>query len=444
MQARPLRCSTLSIRAPWGALRAETAAAEPLGGELPASGGLMVGVQEGEGTGALRAEPAAAEPFAGGLPAGAALLLGFQEGEGTEMRAMILELCGSRVVRCNDADLSLPVSALLAGDGGGDGDASGQRIVVFVNDGDADTEALMEKMDEDPDPRGCLVKTSWLNSAELGATLGQLADSLVAEHDAEWRLCEPLATHASEWDPSDPALKLALHLELDGAHVFSRLPSGAPAQRWDAGRVVVLDGFLDDALRQALLAQITALPWDRVLGDLPEQERSMGLTAEGLEALCGGEPSAAVLEVQTRLALLFPHNTVARMSDMVLGDEVPPIVCNAPEAGESFEWHIDADPGDVPPSPWRDRHGMYYNREPGKPRLVSALVYLDDEWPLEWGGETLFLDPGSATGALVRPAPGRLILMDQDVTHRVSAPSPAAGRPRYSMVWKLAVHPAAG
>ena len=41
------------------------------------------------------------------------------------------------------------------------------------------------------------------------------------------------------------------------------------------------------------------------------------------------------------------------------------------------------------------------------------------------------------------PAPGRLILMDQDITHSVTPPHAAAGeRPRYSLVLKLVLHPA--
>ncbi len=41
-------------------------------------------------------------------------------------------------------------------------------------------------------------------------------------------------------------------------------------------------------------------------------------------------------------------------------------------------------------------------------------------------------------GVMVRPKRGRAVLMDQDVLHRVSAPSASAeGRPRYSLVWKL-------
>ena len=38
-------------------------------------------------------------------------------------------------------------------------------------------------------------------------------------------------------------------------------------------------------------------------------------------------------------------------------------------------------------------------------------------------------DPKTGTGAFVRPRPGRLILMDQDVSHRVSAPSPLVQKP---------------
>lgn len=67
------------------------------------------------------------------------------------------------------------------------------------------------------------------------------------------------------------------------------------------------------------------------------------------------------------------------------------------------------------------------------------LVYLNSSWPLECGAETLFLDTASDTGVAVRPRPGRVVLMDQDVMHRVNAASPTAPRPRYSLVWKLAL-----
>ena len=69
------------------------------------------------------------------------------------------------------------------------------------------------------------------------------------------------------------------------------------------------------------------------------------------------------------------------------------------------------------------------------------IVYLNERWKPSWDAETLFLDRHAQVGAIVRPRPGRVVLMDQDVTHRVSPPSDVARRPRYSLVWKLAVTP---
>jgi hypothetical protein len=73
-------------------------------------------------------------------------------------------------------------------------------------------------------------------------------------------------------------------------------------------------------------------------------------------------------------------------------------------------------------------------------------VYLNGPQPWTPGmdAETLFLDPGTGTGVFVRPAPGRVLLMDQDVLHRVSTPSQSAGKPRYSLVLKLCFYPKDG
>lgn len=89
-------------------------------------------------------------------------------------------------------------------------------------------------------------------------------------------------------------------------------------------------------------------------------------------------------------------------------------------------------------------HGRYPNRARGRPRLVSALVYLNARWDAErWGAHTRVFDPPTGAEARVTPAPGRLLLLDQDATHAVSAPSALAGasRARYSLVWKLALFP---
>ncbi|GAX85444.1 hypothetical protein CEUSTIGMA_g12860.t1 [Chlamydomonas eustigma] len=135
--------------------------------------------------------------------------------------------------------------------------------------------------------------------------------------------------------------------------------------------------------------------------------------------------------------------TTQRCSDNMYPAKVDanPFVANAAVFGDQFQWHVDADPSDLAPSAWTEHHGHYFNREPGKPLLFSLLLYLDASWPRHHDAETLFLDTSTDTGVLVRPKPGRAVLMDQDILHRLSAPSLAAGRPRYSLVFKLVMLP---
>jgi hypothetical protein len=117
-------------------------------------------------------------------------------------------------------------------------------------------------------------------------------------------------------------------------------------------------------------------------------------------------------------------------------------VANAATSGDRFAWHVDCDPSSLPSdSAFARAYGDYVNGERNKPLLVSAIVYLNAEWRREWDGETVFLDGASDAGAVVAPRPGRLVLMHQDVWHKISPPSVDAKRPRYSLVWKLALTP---
>ena len=153
--------------------------------------------------------------------------------------------------------------------------------------------------------------------------------------------------------------------------------------------------------------------------------------------------------MQSRVAKLYPEFIVCHLpgdamepSGVVQGAAVAPLVGNAAVHGDAFGWHRDAQPAELPgEAPWAERHGLYYNRQAGKPLLVSLIIYLNESWPEPWDAETLFLDPATGTGVFVRPQPGRAVLMDQDLVHRLSQPSRQAGRPRYSLVWKLALMP---
>jgi hypothetical protein len=87
------------------------------------------------------------------------------------------------------------------------------------------------------------------------------------------------------------------------------------------------------------------------------------------------------------------------------------------------------------------RWGLYVNQEIGKPLFVTLLIYIDKQWHLHWDAETLFLDSVTETGVFVRPKAYRVVLMDQDILHRVSVPSAEARRPRYSVAIKLVFYP---
>ena len=329
-------------------------------------------------------------------------------------------------------------------------------------------------------------------------TLPWILDAARARHVAEWRLRVPLAMLSTgdesvacdgRWD-AGRAIKV-MHATIDGGDV------SYGAHSWfDVSEVVAVDGLVDEGLRERLLAAISAEglglasggePWHpeegpdpRVwlrggLSDVPHEEGSadlegdtantaggVGLSPEALERLCDEDnPPAAIVELQTRLARFLESANVglppadvassatpiivSRMSDACFGGSITQIAANAPTAADgdgAFSWHIDADPMLLPPSPWTDAFGRYPNRALGKPRFVTALIYLSPQWEAAWGAPTRFLDLPTGRVLDVQPAPGRVCLMDQDVTHAMSAPHRCAGsRPRYSLALKLVLHP---
>jgi hypothetical protein len=247
----------------------------------------------------------------------------------------------------------------------------------------------------------------------------------------------PLQTHATSWDPVQ--VRVTLNLTLNARLV----PNDAERDglRFDAGHVVVLDDFLPansvESIRQWLgIGEAAPTPnadlWERSTKDGPTASRTFGLGPAALRQL-ETSPPAGVIELNSRLQKLHPDVTIVHQ--FIAEDSAyscDRFVANAACAGDSFSWHVDADPStQAPPL------GGHLNREVGKPLFVSALLYLDAHWPNEFDAETLFLDPPTGTGIFVRPKEGRIVLMDMDVPHRLSPPSAIAGRPRYSLVWKL-------
>ncbi len=262
--------------------------------------------------------------------------------------------------------------------------------------------------------------------------------------------------------------KPAFRIEIDGAETLIDEDSGETF--WDTSSVVVFDNLISNDLRRRLLDVVKGKAsgdddWNDVengpdpgrwvrggLQDIPDSDEETndevlscwGLPAEAIEDICLKQHEA-INEFESILTNLFPQFVVSRLPEAVYGECVSPLTANAPVAGEEslYDYHIDGDPLQTPPSPWTDVYGRYPNRSRGKPRFVSCILYLNDEWDGEkWGAPTKFYDPPTDESCEVLPLPGRCVFLDQDLGHTVTPPKPSAGkRPRYSLVWKLILHP---
>ncbi|KAK9819911.1 hypothetical protein WJX72_003865 [[Myrmecia] bisecta] len=287
----------------------------------------------------------------------------------------------------------------------------------------------------------------------LGWSIRDILRSIRNAHAKHHAIIQPLRTQAGVALPEAARVTMSICLDASGAALDQR-----SEHRDDCSHVVVLDDMFSEAERCQVLDWLTAPGWDHSQGP-PEArwERSCvdregdsvtwGVRPEVLAAL-QHEPPPSLVAIQSRLADLYPHFHICYMPAAAMQDEdeveggLSPFVGNAVLHGEEYSWHIDADPAQVDvESPWARHFGLYYNREAGKPLFVSMLMYLDADWPEHFNAETMFLDPDTDAGVFVRPRAGRLVLMDQDVPHRISAPSLAAGRARYSLVWKLVFVP---
>jgi len=317
--------------------------------------------------------------------------------------------------------------------------------------------------------------------------------ALVKEQVQEYGLLDPVENHHNTNIDNPAADEFSTiptsRYEVDGAILTEKDTEGNQSQPvWDTSSILVFDHLLrapyngNRDLRQSMLDVVLGRngneeendetsekkKWNGVrdgpdpnrwisggLLDLPTQDEkkianycdtivdSFGLSDLALRDIIATDPPpTAFQEFESILTELFSDFYVTRLPEAVLGAEVTPLTANAPCHGQVFDYHIDGDPFFAPPSPWTDIFGRYPNRADGKPRFMSCLLYLNDEWRESWGAPTRFLDVATNTKVDVKPKPGRVVLMDQDITHTVVPPSKAAGkRPRYSLVWKLVLHP---
>ena len=298
-----------------------------------------------------------------------------------------------------------------------------------------------------------------------------LLSFLVEEEVEQYELCAPLSELQSDDDDDKIGIEQFVPsswVEIDGAWIEYN-----EKKCFDTSTIMVFDQLVDDELRQGLLNVILGKDgdgdgdgddWDDIengpdpsrwvyggLSDVPDDEGetictsiSRGLSTEATMDLCYNENHKPIAELESLLTKLFSKDIiVTKLPEAMLGSSVSPITANAPIYNETFDYHIDADPNLCPPSTWTDIYDTYPNRTPGKPRFMSFLIYLNDYWDDDFGAATKFLDPVTKDVHEVIPKPGRCVLMDQDILHTVTAPTVMAGlkRPRYSIVWKLILHP---
>jgi hypothetical protein len=306
-------------------------------------------------------------------------------------------------------------------------------------------------------------------------TVERVLASIVEQEVEQYEMVNPLPdSYKNKPKKDDAAFLPSLHVEIDGANMTDEFHS---TTFWDTSSVLVFDDIVDEDLRRRLLdvtlgrassQQQRQEEWDDTTNgpnpnrwergglldnpdddDRTEEEEEphsktgtcWGLPVEAIEEICF-QHHDAIEEFESILSQLFPQFVVTRLPEGVFGSGVSPLTANAPTTGDIFNYHIDGDPNLTPPSPWTDVYGRYPNRSRGQPRFMSCLLYLNDEWNDDWGAPTRFLDLPTDQYYEVRPRPGRCVFMDQDISHTVVAPSQSAGkRPRYSLVWKLILHP---
>ena len=217
-------------------------------------------------------------------------------------------------------------------------------------------------------------------------------------------------------------------------------------------------------------------------GDGDDEEKTLGAKSFVVDAASRNGGIVGEVDLFERLERVFPQTVFARapVESFVCnngggggdGDDdddehrkrfkYDAIVYNASDETSTFRYHIDGCPMTLlhPQSAFAKAYGgNYANRTPMrdeengarasvKPRFVSLLVYLNDEWDPEWGGETKFLDEDSQIGLLVAAKPGRVVLFDSDVKHSVCPTTNSSSdsnsnnnNKRFSLVMKLIALP---
>ncbi len=178
-------------------------------------------------------------------------------------------------------------------------------------------------------------------------------------------LCTPIgSSHCAERKREE--IVPVTHIEIDGAHITDHF-SGEEV--WDTSSILVFDDFVDHSLRERLLDVVNKrskeYDWDDknngpdtsrwtkgglvdIFNESETTSTSWGLTEDATHDLCFNHHDA-ISEVEEKISEYFHEFIVSRLPEAVLGSCVSPLTANAPTFGDSFSYHIDADPNQTPP-----------------------------------------------------------------------------------------------
>lgn len=71
---------------------------------------------------------------------------------------------------------------------------------------------------------------------------------------------------------------------------------------------------------------------------------------------------------------------------------------------------------------------------------ITALIFGNDKWKINWGSETIFTNEESDDAEIIQsviPKPGRLIIFDSNIPHTGRVPSSLFPHYRYSLVFNF-------
>lgn len=83
-------------------------------------------------------------------------------------------------------------------------------------------------------------------------------------------------------------------------------------------------------------------------------------------------------------------------------------------------------------------HGdsSWLHKDSEHPNHWTVIVYLNDVWDMNWGGETILIEDGGDLITTVLPTPGRVVLFDSRVLHGPRPVSREAPLPRLGVTFQ--------